>query len=64
MLVTQSEELSYGAGLFSDRNGSRESQPSYVGVAGGLRIASNYVIREGERRLTFATTLAGRDAYG
>jgi hypothetical protein len=63
-LYTQSERLSYGAGLFSDRNGFREAAPSFVGVAGGVRMASDFTISEGQRRLTFVTTLAGRYAYG
>jgi hypothetical protein len=63
-LVTQSDRLSYGGGVFSDRNGFRESYASFLGVAGGVRIASNYTISEGPRKLSFVTTLAGRYAFG
>jgi hypothetical protein len=63
-LVTQSAKLSYGAGLFSDRSSYRQPQPNFFGFAGGVRIASDYTLKEGQRALTFATTLAGRYAYG
>ncbi|MET0286746.1 MAG: hypothetical protein ABW352_19855 [Polyangiales bacterium] len=61
---TQSERLSYGFGAFTDRSGTREDNPSFLGCAGGVRLATHYTLDEGKRRLTFATTLAGRYAYG
>lgn len=64
VLVHHSELLSYGMGAFSDRNGLREAYANFYGVSGGVRMASNYTISEGQRQLTFATTLAGRYAYG
>ncbi|HEX5660229.1 MAG TPA: hypothetical protein VFX59_23705, partial [Polyangiales bacterium] len=63
-LFTQGERLLYGFGVFSDRNGYRDASSSYLGCAGGVRLATHYTIEEGQRRLTFATTLAGRYAYG
>jgi hypothetical protein len=63
-LFTQSERLTYGFGAFTDRSGSRDDNPSYLGCSGGVRLSTHYTIQEGQRRLTFATTLAGRYAYG
>jgi hypothetical protein len=63
-LFQLSDELSAGFGAFTDLNGSRGVSAEYVGVAGGVRLSRNYHVVEGERPLTFFTTLAGRYAYG
>jgi hypothetical protein len=59
-----SDQLSAGAGVFSDLNASKEPSANYIGAAGGLRLSSDYQIEEGTRPLTFITTLGGRYAYG
>ena len=64
VLTKQSQALTWGVGVFSDRNGLREIGANYLGVAGGVRIASHHLLSDGQRPLTFGTTLAGRYAYG
>jgi hypothetical protein len=63
-LFQLSDALSAGFGAFTDMNGSRGIGAEYVGVAGGVRFSRNYHVVEGERPLTFFTTLGGRYAYG
>jgi hypothetical protein len=62
--VQLSDELTVGAGTFSDLNGARERGMNFVGVAGGARLSRNYQVVEGSRPLTFFSTVAGRYAYG
>lgn len=51
-------------GLFTDFNGARPVNPDYIGVAGGVRIATDHKLADGQRLLTFITTLGARYAYG
>ncbi|HEX6241378.1 MAG TPA: hypothetical protein VFZ61_10810 [Polyangiales bacterium] len=64
ILVKRSELLSFGVGVFSDLNGQRAAGTDFVGVAGGVRLSHSYRVVEGQRDLTFFTTLAGRYAFG
>jgi urease beta subunit len=64
-MVELSEKLSFGVGAFTDLSGSKSTaSTNFAGVAGGVRLAQHYHIREGNRSLTFLTTLAVRYAYG
>lgn len=63
-LVQWSPELSFGVGAFTDLNGSPGQGVNFLGLAGGVRICHDYHVLEGERALTFFTTLALRYAYG
>ena len=58
-----SPHLQVGAGVFTDRSPSRETPVDFYGATAGIRIGEDHVV-EGTRQLTFATTLAGRYAYG
>lgn len=62
--VQLSDELSFGFGAFTDLDAKRAYTINFVGVAGGLRLASNYHLHENERFLTFFTSLGARYAYG
>jgi hypothetical protein len=59
-----SNQLAAGMGVFSDLNATNVPSANYIGAAGGLRLTSDYRIEEGQRPLTFITTLGGRYAYG
>jgi hypothetical protein len=63
-LLHVSDRLTAGAGAFTDLNSAKESSPNFIGVAGGVRLSTDYHIEEGHRALTFITTLGGRYAYG
>jgi hypothetical protein len=62
-VIPLSSELELGAGVFTDRSPTRETQVDFYGLTAGLRLGQNHTV-EGARDLTFATTLAGRYAYG
>jgi hypothetical protein len=62
-LLPVSSNLQVGAGVFTDRSATRENPVDFYGATAGIRVGQNHVV-EGTRELTFATTLAGRYAYG
>lgn len=59
--VTDNIEL--GAGVFTDRSPYRSAPVDFYGGTVGVRIGQDHAV-DGARQLTFATTLAGRYAYG
>jgi len=59
--VTENIEL--GAGVFTDRSAQRASPVDFYGGTAGIRIGQDHAV-DGQRQLTFATTLAARYAYG
>jgi hypothetical protein len=58
------ERITGSLGLFTDFNGARPVNPDFVGIAGGVRIATDHKLADGHRLLTFLTTLGARYAYG
>ena len=64
-VVQLNDKLSFGLGAFTDLSGSTARVSThFAGVAGGVRLGQHYHINEGNRVLTFLTTLAVRYAYG
>jgi hypothetical protein len=59
-----SERITGSLGLFTDFNGARPVNPDFVGIAGGVRLTTDHKLADGQRLLTFITTLGARYAYG
>lgn len=59
--VTDNVEV--GAGVFTDRSAHRQTPVDFYGGTVGVRVGQDHAV-DGARQLTFATTLAGRYAYG
>jgi hypothetical protein len=63
-LITLSDELTLGTGLFTDLNPQRHLGVDFLGGVLGLKFAESYHLRENGNPLTFSTTLGVRYAYG
>lgn len=57
------DNIEVGAGLFTDRSAHRRAPVDFYGGTLGVRVGQDHAV-DGARQLTFATTLAGRYAYG
>lgn len=63
-LVTLSKTLAFGVGAFSDLHGTRSMNADFVGLAGGLRVTSEYHVAETGDPIVFVTSVGARYAYG
>ncbi len=57
------DNIEVGAGVFTDRSPHRQTPVDFYGGTVGVRVGQDHAV-DGARQLTFATTLAGRYAYG
>ena len=57
------DNIEVGAGVFTDRSPHRNTPVDFYGGTVGIRVGQDHAV-DGARQLTFATTLAGRYAYG
>jgi hypothetical protein len=63
-LITASETIVVGSGVFSDLNGQREPGANFFGAVLGLQFSEDYRLQGDGRALTFATSLGLRYAFG